>query len=122
MLWLGFDHHQVRRNEIGCHHRIDGKDPNISKAEYFDAMARVMREVERTSKQGSRFVMIIGDGIVQGEVVNMADVVSKLCGECGYSIEQSKSVNLSEITKSFNKKFAKAEKKEHTIVLRNDKR
>ena len=122
MFWLGFDHHQVRKNEIGCHHRVDGKDPNASKAEYFNAMMGVMREVARTSKPGSRFVMIIGDGIVKGEVVNMADVVSALCGDCGYSIEHSKSVDLSAITKSFNKKFARAPKKEHTITLRNDKR
>lgn len=121
MFWLGFDHSYVRQNEIGGHHRVDRKKPHISKAEYFNAMSQVMCGAARVSKPGSRFVMIIGDGIVKGEVVNMAEIVSDLCGDCGYSIECSDSVNLSEITKSFNKKFTNAPKKEHTIVLKNNK-
>lgn len=122
IFWLGFDHSYVRQNEIGCHHRVDLKKPHVSKAEYFNAMSQIMRGAARVSKPDSRFVMIIGDGIVKGEVINMAEIVSDLCGDCGYSVESSDSVNLSEITKSFNKKFTNAPKKEHTIVLKNNKR
>ena len=122
IFWLGFDHSPVRQNEIGGHHRVDRKEPHISKAEYFNAISQVMREAARVSKPGSRFVMVIGDGIVRGEVINMAEVIFNLCRDCGYSVKCIDSVNLSGITKSFNKKFANAPKKEHTIVLENKKR
>lgn len=121
MFWLGYDHRPVRKKEIGNHHRIDTKPFEIAKAEYIDSMTVIMNELSRVSKPNSYFVMIIGDGIVEGTTIDMSQVVTEICEHCNYSIEKIESVNLSEITRSFNKKFSNAVKKEHTITLRNNK-
>lgn len=121
MFWLGFDHRPVRKNEIGNHHRIDTKKFDVAKEEYINSMRQIMNELSRVSKQNSYFVMVIGDGIVDGTTIDMSEVISEICDKCNYKIEKIESVNLSDITRSFNRKFSNAPKKEHSITLKNKK-
>lgn len=121
MFWFGFDHRIVRKNEIGNHHRIDTKKFDVAKKEYIDSMTTIINELSRVSKTNSYFVMLIGDGIVDGTTIDMSQVVTDISEKSNYTIENIESVNLSEITRSFNKKFSNAPKKEHTITLRNKK-
>lgn len=121
MFWLGLDHRPVRKNEIGNHHRIDTKTFEIAKAEYIDSMTLVIDQLSRVSKTNSFFVMIIGDGIVNGITIDMSRVVTEICENSNYEIQQIESINLSDITRSFNRKFTNAPKKEHTIILKNRK-
>ena len=121
MFWLGYDHRPVRQKEIGNHHRIDTKEFEVAKAEYIDSMTKIMNELTRVSKPNSYFIMIIGDGIVDGITIDMSQVIYDICENCHYEIEKIESINLSKITKSFNKKFSNAPKKEHTITLKNYK-
>ncbi len=121
MFWLGYDHRPVRKNEIGNHHRIDTKKFDAAKSEYIESMTQIMNELSRVSKQNSHFVLIIGDGIVDGCTIDMSVVISEICKNSNFAIEKIESVNLSEITRSFNKKFSNAPKKEHSITLKNMK-
>ncbi|MBZ0198405.1 MAG: site-specific DNA-methyltransferase [Ignavibacteriaceae bacterium] len=121
MFWLGYDHRPVRKKEIGNHHRIDTKTFKVAKAEYIQSMTQIMKEISRVSKPNSYFVMIIGDGIVEGTTIDMSQVVVDICENNNYTIEQIESINLSDTTRSFNKKFSNAPKKEHTITLKNNK-
>ncbi|MDR0643375.1 MAG: hypothetical protein LBG05_00475 [Treponema sp.] len=121
MFWLGYDHRPVRANEIGNHHRIDTKSFETAKVEYIDSMVEVIREISRVSKPLSRFIMVIGDGIVDGITIEMSGIISAIAQQAHYEVESVESVNLWDITRSFNKKFANAPKKEHTIILRNRK-
>jgi len=121
MFWLDYDHRPVRQKEIGNHHRIDTKDFDTAKKEYIDSMSNIMNELSRVSKPNSNFVMIIGDGIVDGITIDMSQVISEICQGSNYKIQSVESVNLSEITRSFNRKFSNAPKKEHNIILTNYK-
>ena len=121
MFWLDYDHRPVRKNEIGNHHRIDTKDFITAKKEYVDSMSKIMDELSRVSKPASNFVMIIGDGIVDGITIDMSRVIAEICQNGHYKIRSVDSVNLSDVTRSFNKKFSNAPKKEHNIILTNDK-
>lgn len=121
MFWLGYDHRPVRKGEIGNHHRIDTKSFEVAKMEYIVSMTNIMTELSRVSKQNSIFVMIIGDGIINGITIDMSKVVFEITEHCNYEIAKIESVNLSDITRSFNKKFSNAQKKEHTITLINKK-
>jgi site-specific DNA-methyltransferase (cytosine-N4-specific) len=121
MFWLDYDHRPVRQKEIGNHHRIDTKDFATAKREYVDSMSNIMNELSRVSKLNSNFVMIIGDGIVDGVTIDMSKVISEICETSNYKIQSVESVNLSDITRSFNKKFSNAPKKEHNIILTNNK-
>lgn len=121
MFWLDYDHRPVRQKEIGNHHRIDTKDFTTAKKEYVDSMSKIMDELSRVSKPNSNFVMIIGDGIVDGITIDMSQVIDEICEDSNYKVQSIESFNLSDITRSFNKKFSNAPKKEHNIVLRNYK-
>jgi 16S rRNA G966 N2-methylase RsmD len=121
MFWLGFDHKPVRQKEIGNHHRIDTKKFEDAKFEYVESMTLILNELSRVSKENSYFIMIIGDGIVDGKTIDMSNVICDICERSCYSVENIDSINLSDITKSFNKKFSNAPKKEHYITLKNKK-
>lgn len=121
MFWLGYDHRPVRQKEIGNHHRIDTKKFEVAKAEYVDSMTQIMDGLSRVSKPNSYFVMVIGDGIVEGTTIDMSNVISEICEKSNYEIEKVESVNLSDITRSFNRKYSNAPKKEHNITLKNKK-
>lgn len=122
MFWLGYDHRPVRQKEIGNHHRIDTKKFDVAKAEYIESMAQIMNELSRVSKPDTYFVMVIGDGIVDGITIDMSNVIAEICENCNYEIEKVESINLSDITRSFNRKFSNAPKKEHNIILKNKKK
>jgi site-specific DNA-methyltransferase (cytosine-N4-specific) len=119
MFWLDYDHRPIRQKEIGNHHRIDTKDFDTAKKEYVDSMSNIMNELSRVSKPKSNFVMVIGDGIVDGITIDMSQVIAEICQESNYKIQSVESVNLSDTTRSFNKKFSNAPKKEHNIILIN---
>lgn len=121
MFWLGYDHRPVRQKEIGNHHRIDTKKFEVAKAEYIQSMTKIMNDLSRVSKPSSYFVLVIGDGIVDGITIDMYKVITEICEHCNYVIENVESVNLSDISRSFNKKFSNAPKKEHNITLQNKK-
>ena len=121
MYWLDYDHRPVRNNEIGNHHRIDTKDFATAKKEYEDAMLKIMNELSRVTKPKSKFVMIIGDGIIDGITIDMSRVIAEICQNSKYQVQSIESVNLSDITRSFNRKFSNAPKKEHNIILINNK-
>jgi site-specific DNA-methyltransferase (cytosine-N4-specific) len=119
MFWLDYDHRPVRQKEIGNHHRIDTKNFTTAKKEYVDSMTNIMNELSRVSKPKSSFVMIIGDGIVDGITIDMSQVIAEICKNSDYKIKSIESVNLSDITRSFNRKFSNAPKKEHNIIFTN---
>jgi predicted lipase len=121
MFWLDYDHRPVRQKEIGNHHRIDTKDVMTAQNEYKESMLSVMNELSRVSKPRSTLVMIIGDGIIDGVTIDMSLVISDICKESNYRIENIESTNLLDTTRSFNRKFSNAQKKEHSIVLVNNK-
>lgn len=121
MFWLGFDHKTVRNNEIGNHHRIDSKSFQEAKEEYITLMTNIMHSLSRVSKPNSIFIMIIGDGIVNGTTIDMSQVISEICNNCEYNIKHIESINLANITRSFNRKFSNATKHEHYITLINKK-
>lgn len=121
MFWLGYDHRPVRQKEIGNHHRIDTKKFDVAKAEYINSMTEIMNGLSRVSKPNSYFVMVIGDGIVEGTTIDMSQVIAEICEKGNYEIEKVESINLSDITRSFNRKFSNAPKKEHNITLKNKK-
>lgn len=121
MFWLDYDHRPIRRQEIGNHHRIDTKSFEVAKAEYIQSMTEIMNELARVSTPESYFVMVIGDGIIDGITIDMSQVIADICKNCNYEITQNESTNLSDTTRSFNKKFSRASKKEHYIILQNHK-
>lgn len=121
MFWFGYDHRPVRQKEIGNHHRIDTKKFDVAIAEYINSMSKIMNGLSRVSKPNSYFVMVIGDGIIEGSTIDMSQVIAEICEQGDYEIEKIESINLSDISRSFNKKFSNAPKKEHNITLKNKK-
>lgn len=120
MLWLGFDHHPVRQQEIGNHHRIDAQKPEKSKTDYINSMTHVVSEVARVSKPGSYFVIIIGDGVVKGEIIDMRNIIADICNGT-YAVKNVESTKMANNTRYFNRGFAKSNKNEHTFTLQNIK-
>ncbi len=111
MFWLGFDPRTVKHQEIGAHLR------------YLDAdtWRRDMRaSLQQTSvrlRDGAYCVVIVGDGVIVGEVVPSAQILTEEAIDLGFSLELDLIRPVASSRKSFNQSDARL-RAEHVVVLR----
>jgi hypothetical protein len=72
-------------------------------------------------KPGKLFVIVIGDSIIRKELLKGDEVVCELADKTGFKVEDKIEYNLSYASKTFNPAFRSKIKKEHIILLRNEK-
>lgn len=115
MLWLGYDYVPVMEAEIGSRREFSSLKAPSEKfsadlVDCFLAVRRVMRE-------GARAVVLIGDSRVRGGWLNGAEVMEEVGARVGLRFESARSVQLDDISRSFNKSFRLKGKREHTVSL-----
>jgi len=115
MYWLGEDPRKVRELEIGLHHRVDSQSYEVATDEYVESMGGVFRGVSRALRQGGRFVLLVGDGIVKGKVVEMRPLVRKLADSTGLTEEEATAIPLRTVSRRFIKE-AKIDRKQHHVI------
>jgi site-specific DNA-methyltransferase (cytosine-N4-specific) len=116
MNWLGFDFVPSRDNEIGS--RLNHSSRKLPVREYTDSLAQSLAPLLRNLRRGGHAVVVIGDGIVGGEVFDAGRWMNSLGTELGLQLVDHTSVSLDSRTARFNPSFRSAGKLEHTIVFR----
>ncbi|WP_199426983.1 DNA methyltransferase [Thermaerobacillus caldiproteolyticus] len=118
IFWLGKDPQEVRKKEIGCHHRIDTMSFERAFSEYKENMEKLIRALSFKLKKGKYFVMLIGDGIVKGELVKADNLVKDICSRNNFQIEEIITTPLRDVSKGFLKGRNLDKKKHHTIIMK----
>lgn len=77
MFWLGFDPRPVKHQEIGAHLRYEPR------GRWEADMAAVLAGLVRALKPGGHIVCVVGDGIISGERVPSADLLSEAAEHVG---------------------------------------
>ena len=114
---LGMDYHPVKDNEIGSRLRYSSYKEDIST--FHDDMFECLAELHRVVKPEKTVVVVIGDSIVQGQIVDGFDVISDVGREAGLTVTNSTTYSLDAISRTFGKGFRTKGKREHIVVLRN---
>lgn len=111
----------VRKTEIGGHHTIDGQTYDKAFNEYRSAMKTVFECLHKILKPNKKFVLLIGDGIVKGKVINSAELMEAIAKETDFCVLKTETVPLKQVSKTFIKDKKIERKKHHLMVFVNHK-
>ncbi len=112
--WIGGDVDMARDLEIGKHDTFTRKGARPEP--YFDDMAACFGEWARVLRPGARAVIVVGDAIVSGTPVAVADRLATLLEARGLPLEERFVRRLDTARKSFNQR-ARIDR-EHVLVAR----
>ncbi len=119
MLWLGYNFKDVQKDEIGSRDKHSSKKLGIE--DFENSLSSCLIEMERVLKKDKYAVIVIGDSILQGELIRADRLIEKICSNTSFRIIKKISYNLSKNSKMFNPKFTNNKKMEHIIFLKNYK-
>ncbi len=119
MFILGFDVKFVQENEIGSRHRHSSKRESIDK--YLKDMKLCFENFRRVLKSGRYFVIVVGDSIINGVRYCGFELIKQIADETGFKLIDHVDYDLDKMSKLFNKAFRTKNKREHVIVLKNEK-
>lgn len=114
---LGLDYKSARNGEIGSRLRYSSLKENINT--FYNDMHVCLTELHRVVKPGKMVVVIIGDSIVQGKLIDGFDVMLNVGKKAGFSIITHSTYPLDNISKTFGQGFRTKGKHEHCVVLKN---
>ena len=119
MFWLDYNVREVQDNEIGSRNKHSSKKQGIKS--YIADMEKCFLHFQRILKPGKYFVIVVGDSIIQGEVLKGNQVIDKIANITGFKVKEGMNYSLSFSSKYFNPAFRNKTKEEHIILLKNKK-
>jgi len=117
MLWLGLDHLAFKEIEIGSHRKYSAKGKNAATVATFASELRIILGwLRKCIKPGRYACFVLGDSIIRGELIDNADIVSRVASEFGFVEVARIPRTLQSTKKSFNPKIGRI-KVEKILIL-----
>jgi site-specific DNA-methyltransferase (cytosine-N4-specific) len=116
MFWLGFDHYEVQRAEIGS--RNKHCDEAAPVADYVSAMTKCLSEATRILAPSGVAAIIVGDSIVGGQKLDMDTVFIDIALRCGLSLFDRFSYCQRKYTRAFFANYRRESKQTHILLFR----
>jgi site-specific DNA-methyltransferase (cytosine-N4-specific) len=114
--WLDLDVNFAQYNEIGSRREYSSlKKPS---SQWAADLKKCLCEMYRLLKKSGLAFIVIGDSVINKELIKMNNVVSLLADEIGFTVCNIASSDLSKHSKMFNPAFAQKNKKEHLVVMK----
>jgi len=121
MVWLGMDQPRFKREEIGSHRKYSRKVPTEDKIRTFRQEMLCMFDWLRSHlRQGRYAAFVIGDSIVDGKVVDNADILAETASQHGFREAARIDRTILSTKKAFNPKIGKI-RKEQVLILQSTK-
>lgn len=120
IFWMEKSPQLVRKQEIGCHHRIDSMSYDKAYKEYYESLNQLFNMLYTKLKKHAHVVMLIGDGIVKKKLVKADEMINEIGPNNKFSIVEIQSRPIKEVSKGFIKGRNLNKKKHHTIILRRE--
>jgi site-specific DNA-methyltransferase (cytosine-N4-specific) len=111
--WIGGDVKLARNREIGKHDVFTR--PNADPQRYFDSMTACFREWARVLRSDAHVLIVIGDAIVGGQPVPVADRFVEIFADLKMPLKKRWLRNLQTSKKSFNQQARI--KREHLLLF-----
>lgn len=121
ILLLNKNPKSVRKTEIGGHHTIDSQTYEKAFNNYQDAMKTTFENLHRILKPEKKFILFIGDGVVKGRFIDMAEFMEIIAKQTGFEMTERESIPLKQVSKGFIKDSKIDKKKHHVIIFTNKK-
>lgn len=115
MFWLGYDHYHAQQLEIGS--RNKHSDNKKESSFYYENMLDVGKELFRVLKPNRHCAIVIGDSIVNKELIKMDREYIKMFEEIGFKTSDVFSFNQRKYTTAFTKNLKTPFKESHIIIF-----
>ena len=112
--WIEGDIELARDCEIGKHDVFTR--PNATPAPYFEDMKKCFVEWYRVLHSGGHAFMVVGDAIVKGQPIPVADRFIEILREVGFHYERQWIRQIPEAKKSFNRRNSRINE-EHILLF-----
>lgn len=119
MIVLGFDYKRVQDGEIGSRDKHSSKKEDINT--YITSMRECFQNFTDILKPKHYFAIVMGDSVIRNVKYNGYDIIKKITVNTNFKIMQHISYELDNVSRLFNKSFRVKGKKEHIILLQNNK-
>jgi site-specific DNA-methyltransferase (cytosine-N4-specific) len=117
MYWLGFDAVAVREQEIGA--RPHYCRPNgLTEIDFAGQMSEVFNGLRRVMKPGAYAVVVVGDSVIGGRVIDNGVLLSQIGEGAGFVQEAALTRPIAVNRSSFNRAHSRGRKHEHILLLR----
>lgn len=113
--WLDIDVEYAQYNEIGSRREYSSLKKN--KQKWNEDLYLCFLEMHRVLKHQSLAFIVIGDSVIQKELIKIEKEISNIAIKIGFKVLEIISSDLSTHSKIFNPTFAQKGKKEHLIIL-----
>jgi site-specific DNA-methyltransferase (cytosine-N4-specific) len=119
LFWLDMDPYLLRKNEIGAHADYSKKN-GMTEVDFKNDMEKNFNSVSKILKNGSYFIVVIGDSILKGRNIKNNVILKELSANTQFTYIKEFSRNLNLKKKSFNPKIGNI-KTEKIIIFKNNK-
>ena len=119
MQWIDGDVSMARDAEIGKHDTFTRKGATPDR--YFEDMFRCFTQWEHALDENGTILIVVGDAIVSGKPVPVADIFVQQLSQLGFRIHQRWIRHIDTNRKSFNQK-ARVNKEHVLCFVRKDKK
>jgi hypothetical protein len=117
MYWLGFDAVAVREQEIGA--RPHYCRPNgLTEDDFAAQMTEVFTGLHRVMKPEAHAVVVVGDSVIGGRVVDNGALISEIGEATGFVREVALTRPIAVNRSSFNRAHSRGRRHEHVLLLR----
>ncbi|SFB75625.1 site-specific DNA-methyltransferase (cytosine-N4-specific) [Zunongwangia mangrovi] len=99
MNWLNLDYKKAQSGEFGS--RNKHSDNNAGIDEYELALETIISEIRKVQKNKGYFCMVIGDGIIKGELIKANKISDNLMEKSGYTKVQELAFDQRKYTRTF---------------------
>lgn len=113
--WLDLDVKFAQYNEIGS--RREYSSLKKKKEKWNEDLELCFREMYRVMKSNCLAFIVIGDSVIQKELIKIEKEISSFVPAIGFKINEILSSDLAGHSRIFNPAYAKKGKKEHLIIL-----
>lgn len=120
MVWLGYDVKKVQAMEMGSRHEHSSQKAPIEKFE--TKMIPALENISRVLKPNKLAYFFMGDSIISGDFINMAEYFRNIAEKAGFKFINSASYDMSRVSKNFLEKKNSTNKvgynkKQHILVF-----
>ncbi|MFW6248666.1 MAG: DNA methyltransferase [Bacteroidota bacterium] len=117
LYWLGMNPQQLRKGEIGAHADYSKKN-GPDEFDFMREMELCFLNTSKILKQGSYFVLVMGDSILKGRNIQNNEILKQAAKNTPFSFVTEFTRNLKLSRKSFNPKIGNI-KTEKIVVFEN---
>jgi site-specific DNA-methyltransferase (cytosine-N4-specific) len=117
LFWLGMNPHDLRKSEIGAHADYSKKN-GPDEFDFMRDMEKCFLNTSNILKQGSYFVLVIGDSILKGRNIRNNEILKQAAENTPFNFVTEFTRNLKLSKKSFNPKIGNI-KTEKIVIFEN---